>query len=531
MKSKIDRVMDEVKRAQTLFAEFSEDRVNRILDAIHIISISNLEKWARFAHEETGYGKIEDKVIKNKVAADDVYRYIRPMKTTGFISAKPEMGIYEVASPMGIVAAVIPSTNPTSTTIYKIMISLKARNGIVISPHPSAKNCIKATVDAISDAAVSAGAPKGIIGFIDEPSIEDTQYLMKHHLTNVILATGGIGLVRAAYSSGKPAYGVGPGNVPAFIERTADIRKAVKDVVAGKSFDWGTVCASEQSLIVDLPVAQKVKELLKQEGGYFVNEREKSQLEALVVDEKGNLNPKIVAKSPQVIAQMAGFEVPSGIKVLVVEENGVGREHPLTLEKLSPILTYFEEDGWEAGCRRCIEVLKYGGLGHTLCLHSQDLNVIREFALKKPAFRILVNTPGTHGAIGYTTNLPPALTLGCGALGNNITSDNITPLHLMDVKRVAFETKPISSKEPISLKPLVPPIEIHGYEYKKSMEEISFASKAPEKEAFNAPYDFVSEEDVRKAKKENRRIKIHSKTIITPSAKELGENWHIFERS
>lgn len=530
MKSQIDRIMEETKRAQTFFSEFSEEKVNRIIDAIHKVSMSNLEKWARFAHEETGYGKIEDKFIKNRVAAEDVYKYIKPMKTTGFISAKPEMGIYEVASPMGIVAAVIPSTNPTSTAIYKILISLKARNGVVISPHPFAKNCIKAVVEALSDAAVSAGAPKGIIGFIDEPSIEDTQYLMKHHLTNVILATGGLGLVRAAYSSGKPAYGVGPGNVPAFIERTSNLQKAVKDVVAGKSFDWGTVCASEQSLIVDLLVAPKVKELLKNEGCYFVNQREKAQLEALMVDEKGNLNPKIVAKSPQVIANMAGFEVPANIKVLVVEESGVGREHPLTLEKLSPVLTYFEEDGWEAGCRRCIEVLKYGGLGHTLCLHSQDLNVIREFALKKPAFRILVNTPGTHGAIGFTTNLPPAMTLGCGALGNNITSDNITPLHLMDIKRIAFEVKSITTKEPISLKPLISPLEIYGYDYKQKKKEEDFSPKAPEKEAFDSPFDFVSEEDVRKAKKENRQIKIHSKTIITPSAKELGENWHIFEK-
>jgi len=280
---------------------------------------------------------------------------------------------------------------------------------------------------------------------------------MKHHLTNVILATGGLGLVRAAYSSGKPAYGVGPGNVPAFIDRSANLQKAVKDVVAGKSFDWGTVCASEQSLIVDLAVAEKVREYLKQEGCYFVNQREKTQLESLMVDEKGNLNPKIVAKSPQVIAEMAGFELPQNIKVLIVEENGVGREHPLTLEKLSPVLTYFEEDGWEAGCYRCIEVLKYGGLGHTLCLHAQDLNVIRQFALRKPAFRILINTPGTHGAVGFSTNLPPALTLGCGALGNNITSDNITPLHLMDIKRVAFETKPVTTKEVIILKPLITP--------------------------------------------------------------------------
>ncbi len=529
MKSQIDRVMEETKRAQTLFADFSEEKVNRVLEAIHTVSMSNLEKWARFAHEETGYGKIEDKVIKNKLASEDVYRYILPMKTTGFISAKPEMGIYEVASPMGIVAAVIPSTNPTSTTIYKTLISLKSRNGIVISPHPNAKNCIKAVVDALSDAAASAGAPRGIIGYISDPTIEDTQYLMKHHLTNVILATGGLGLVRAAYTSGKPAYGVGPGNVPAYIDRSANLQKAVKDVVAGKSFDWGTVCASEQSLIVDLPVAEKVKESLKQEGCYFVNSREKTQLESLMVDEKGNLNPKIVAKSPQVIAQMAGFEVPPKIKVLIVEENEVGREHPLTLEKLSPVLTYFEEDGWEAGCNRCIEVLKYGGLGHTLCIHAQDLNVIRQFALRKPAFRILVNTPGTHGAVGFSTNLPPALTLGCGALGNNITSDNITPLHLMDIKRVAFETKPVTTKEIVSLRPLVTPEEINGYEIRGTRD--GGASKAPAKEVEDGVYDFVSEDDVRRASRENRRIKIHSKTIITPSARELGETLRIFEKS
>jgi len=529
MSGHIDRILEEVHRAQTLFAEFSEEKVDRIIDAIHNASMPNLEKWARMAHEETGYGKTEDKTVKNRFAAEDVYKYIRTMRTTGFISSNPASGIYEVAVPMGIVAAVIPSTNPTSTAIYKIMISLKARNGIVLSPHPFAKLCIKAVADALHDAAVDAGAPRGIIGIIPDPKIEDTQALMKHRLTNVILATGGLGLVRAAYSSGKPAYGVGPGNVPAFIERTADIRKAVKDVVLGKSFDWGTICASEQTVIVDLPVAEKARELFKAEGCHFVSAAEKALLEELVVDKNGNLNPKIVAKSPFVIASMAGFEVPRATKALIVPENGVGKDHPLTLEKLSPILTWFEEDGWEAGCRRCIDILKYGGLGHTMSLHTQDMNVVREFALKKPAFRILVNTPSTLGAIGYTTNLPPALTLGCGALGNNITSDNITPLHLIDRKRVAIETRSLSSKEPISMKPLVtepltsPAAPARG---RYGAGKIS----APFKEEFNGPYDFVSEADVREAYEEKRRIKIHAKTIITPSAKELGENLNIFEK-
>jgi acetaldehyde dehydrogenase (acetylating) len=534
MKSEIERILEEVHRAEVLFSEFSEEKVNRILDSMHSVCMSNLEKWARMAHEETGYGKIEDKVIKNRFAAEDVYKYIKPMKTSGFISGDPALGIYEVAVPMGIVAAVIPSTNPTSTAIYKIMISIKSRNGIVVSPHPFAKNCIKTVADAMHDAAVDAGAPRGIIGVISNPTIEDTQALMRNRLTNVILATGGLGLVRAAYSSGKPAYGVGPGNVPAFIEKTADIRKAVKDVVLGKSFDWGTICASEQSLIVDLAVAPKVRELLIDEGCYFVSETEKTLLEALVVDSGGNLNPKIVAKSPQVIARMAGFEVPSGIKVLIAEEKGVGRDYPLTLEKLSPILSYFEEDGWEAGCRRCIEILKYGGLGHTMCLHSQDIHVIREFALKKPAFRILVNTPGTLGAIGYTTNLPPSLTLGCGALGNNITSDNITPLHLIDRKRIAVETRSLNSKEPVSLKPIITGQDVESFSAAKQTRKNSRMGANEEQAPFNSaadpPYDFVSEDDVKKARDEKRRIKIHSKTIITPSARELGENLHIFDK-
>ena len=453
----VDRVVAGVRRAQALFAEFSQEAVDKVVDALHEACMPHLERWARMAHEETGYGTVADKTLKNRISAEDVYRYIRPMKTVGFISANPAQGLYEVASPMGVVAAVIPSTNPTSTAIYKVMIALKARNGIVLSPHPAAKACIGAVASALHDAAAAAGAPRGIIGILAEPSIEDTQTLMRHPGVNVILATGGMGLVNAAYSSGKPAYGVGPGNVPAFIERTAPPVKAARDVIAGKSFDWGTVCASEQSVIVDLPIAESVKQAFREAGGHFVSDREKALLEALVVDKSGHLNAKVVGRSPQAIAEMAGFSVPGSVKALLVPEDGVGRDYPLTLEKLSPILSYFEADGWEAGCRRCIEVLTYGGLGHTLCLHTQDLEVVRQFALRKPAFRILINTPGTHGAVGYSTNLPPAMTLGCGALGNNITSDNITPLHLMDRKRVAFETRSVTADKAIPMPPLVKP--------------------------------------------------------------------------
>ncbi len=542
----VDRAVNQVRQAQQAYAEFSQEQVDKVIAAMHQACMTNLEKWAHMAHEETGYGTVADKIVKNRFGADDVYRYIRPMKTVGFISADPAQGVYEVASPMGVVAAVIPSTNPTSTAIYKILISLKARDGIVLSPHPAAKGCIKAVADAMHDAAVAAGAPRGIIACLPNPSIQDTQALMKHPGTNVILATGGMGLVNAAYSSGKPSYGVGPGNVPAFIERTAALRKAVKDVLTGKSFDWGTICASEQSVIVDAPLADRAKDEFTRWGGYFVSEREKALLEVLMVDKNGALNPKVVGRSPQVIGQMAGFSVPDGVRALLVPEEGVGREYPLSLEKLSPVLSYYVAEGWEAGCLRCIEVLKYGGLGHTLCLHTQDVEVIRQFALRKPVFRILINTPGTHGAIGYTTNLPPAMTLGCGALGNNITSDNITPLHLMDRKRVAYEVRPATDEKAVPLPPLVklghgledaaarfvaqkfgssPPPAGQGAA-RRGANAVAAPVNAPREDTL----DFVSEADVRAAMRAGRKLRINAKTLLTPSARELGDAERIFER-
>jgi acetaldehyde dehydrogenase (acetylating) len=539
--AEVDRIVNSVRQAQALFSEFSQEQVDKVLDAMHAACMPNLEKWARMAHEETGYGTVADKVLKNRFGAEDVYRYVRPMKTVGFISADPGQGIYEVASPMGVVAAVIPSTNPTSTAIYKVLISLKARNGIVLSPHPSAKSCIKAVADVLHDAAVAAGAPRGLIACLPSPSIQDTQALMRHHGVNVILATGGMGLVNAAYSSGKPAYGVGPGNVPAFIERTAALRKAVKDVIAGKSFDWGTICASEQAVIVDRPLAEKARQEFEAAGGYFASVKEKALLEALMVDREGRLIPRVVGKPPQAIAAMAGFSVPDGVKAILVPDEGVGPEFPLTLEKLSPVLSYFEADGWEAGCLRCIEVLKYGGLGHTLCLHTQDLEVIRQFALKKPVFRIIINSPGTHGAIGYTTNLPPSMTLGCGALGNNITSDNITPLHLIDRKRVAFETRPVTDEKPVPLPPLMRPDDGLEEAARRFVAQ-KMGSPGPAQRAganasatpprsIEGPVDFVSEAEVRAALKEGRTIRVHAKTLFTPSARELGDSHRIFEKT
>lgn len=538
--TQVDRILQTVREAQRAYAGYSQEQVDRILDAMNEASVPLADQWARLAVEETGFGRVEDKVTKNLFASRDVYRYIRPMQTVGFIEVDAASAIYEVAQPMGIVAAIVPSTNPTSTAIYKTMVSLKARNGVVHSPHPAARRCIAAVVNTLHDAAVKAGAPRGIVGVLEEPTIEDTQALMAHRETNVILATGGMGLVRAAYASGKPAYGVGPGNVPAFIERTATVDKAVRDVIAGKSFDWGTICASEQSVIVDEPVADEARRLFGDHGGYFADDKEKALLEAAMVSPDGHVNPKIVGKSPQAIASLAGFSVPASTRVLLVKMEGVGRDHPLSMEKLSPVLCWYVEDGWEDGCKRCIEILRYGGLGHTLSVHTRDLEVVRQFALHKPAFRIIVNSPSTHGAIGYTTNLPPSMTLGCGALGNNITSDNITPLHLIDRKRIAMETRPLEGETNDPLPPLVSQKDRVAsaakafVEDRMSRKDVSArtgrAVSAVPAAGGDLPVDFVSEQDVRKAMQEGRKVLIHSGTLLTPLARELGEEHQIFER-
>jgi len=540
--SQVDRILASVKQAQRALAAFSQEQVDRVLEALHEAALPLCSRWARMAHEETGFGRIEDKTTKNLFAARDVYRYIRPMRTVGFLEADPAAGIYEVAEPMGVVAAVIPSTNPTSTAVYKIMVSLKSRNGVVLSPHPAARICIKAVADVLHDAAVRAGAPRGIVACLENPTIEETQALMRHPLTNVILATGGTGLVRAAYASGKPAYGVGPGNVPAFIERTASVEKAVRDVIAGKSFDWGTVCASEQSVIVDAPLAAEARACFEANGGRFASPKEKDLLEALMVRE-GHVNPAIVGRSPHAIAAMAGFSVPEETRVLLVEMEGVGSRHPLSMEKLSPVLCWYVEDGWEAACARCIEILEYGGMGHTLGLHTTDLEVVRRFALRKPVFRVVVNSPTTHGAIGYTTNLPPSLTLGCGALGNNITSDNITPLHLLDRKRVAFEARPLPEEDPVPMKPLVSRADrledaartfLEGKLSRGTGEAGRRRSpSAPPRPGAGGdpPLDFVSEAEVREALRGGRRLRIHSGTLVTPLARELGEQHRLFDKA
>ncbi len=430
--------------AQKTFARFSQEAVDKVVAEIAAACAENSVMLAKMAAEETGFGVWQDKVLKNMLGSTMTYEHIKNLKTVGFIKEDKENGIYEVGVPMGVVAALIPSTNPTSTTMYKALISVKAGNAIVISPHPNAKNCIIKTAEIIESAAERAGAPNGLIQCITLPTMEATDALLKHRDVGIILATGGEAMVRAAYSSGNPALGVGPGNGPAYIEKTADIKAAVHRIIDSKTFDNGTICASEQSIVTEYCIEDKVIEELKAQGGYFLTDAESDQLAGFILRANGTMNPKIVGKSAAKIAAMAGISIPDGTKVLISRQTAVGRNIPYSREKLCPILAFYVEDNWESACRRCIEILNNEGAGHTMTIHSEDEQVIREFALQKPVSRLLVNTPGALGGVGATTNLAPALTLGCGAVGGSATSDNVGPLNLMNIRRVAYGVKELA---------------------------------------------------------------------------------------
>jgi len=432
------------KEAQLKFKSYSQEQVDKIVKAMAETGYRESERLAKMACEETGFGKWQDKKLKNEFASKTVYESIKDLKTVGVIARYPEKKIVEIAEPMGVVAALIPSTNPTSTAFFKTLISIKTRNAIVASPHPHAVRCTIEAMRLMAEVAEREGAPQGLIAYMTTVTLEGTNELMRHKDVAVILATGGTQMVRAAYSSGKPAYGVGPGNVPAFIERTANIKKAVADIISGKLFDYGTLCSTESAMIVDKPIREQVIQECKKLGAYFVNAEEKAKLEKIVVLPKSQINPEIVGKPATFIAHKAGIDVPPETTVLIAELTGVGPDHPLSMEKLSPILSFYTEDGWLDACLRCIELLEFGGIGHTLVIHSHDENVIMKFALEKPALRILVNTQSALGAVGYTTALDPSLTLGPGTLGGSIISENVTARHLMNIKRLAYETRPIN---------------------------------------------------------------------------------------
>ncbi|MDD2458388.1 MAG: acetaldehyde dehydrogenase (acetylating) [Eubacteriales bacterium] len=425
------------KKAQQELSGKPQADVDRICRSISTAGVRNARRLAEMAVEETGFGIVDDKVIKNIFASRMVFDRVKDMKTIGEISRDDTLGVRSFAIPVGVVAGLIPSTNPTSTALFKAIIAIKAGNAIVFSPHPNAQRCILQTVKVIRQAIIEAGGNEDLVGCITIPTIQATDNLMRHPDTAMILATGGAAMVRAAYSSGTPAIGVGPGNGPAFIERTADLRKAVRQILESKTFDNGTVCASEQSVICETDMKDAVKAELVRQGAYFLTTDQARKLGKFILRGDGTMNPQVVGRSVQVIARLAEIDVPAEARVLIAEEDGVGRGHPYSNEKLAPILAFYCEENYQKVCERCQEILHYEGAGHTFIIHTQDTAIVDYFAKSIPVSRIVVNSPGALGGIGGTTGLFPSLTLGCGAIGGSATSDNVGPMNLLNLRHVA----------------------------------------------------------------------------------------------
>jgi acetaldehyde dehydrogenase (acetylating) len=562
------------RQAQAALGELSQGQIDAIVEAMAAAATAHADPLARLAVEETTYGNVADKIQKNLFGSKQVYEFIRPMKTVGVVRRDDEKKVVEIAEPFGVVAAIVPSTNPTSTAIYKILISIKARCAIVISPHPSAARCITRTAEVMYDAGRKAGLPDGAVAWLTTITLEGTQELMRQREIAVILATGGMGLVRAAYSAGKPAYGVGPGNAPCYIEQSADVAKAASDIIFGKAFDFGVLCSSPNSVVVDEAIEGEARRQFQAHGGHFLSDAEGELLAKALVTPQRLPNPALVGKSATFIAEKVGLKVPPATRVLIVPLKGVGRDYPLSIEKLCPVLSYYIVQDWREGCERCKEILRYGGMGHTMSIHSRNEPVILEFGLKKPAFRICVNTPATLGAIGFTTGLDPAMTLGCGGFGGNITSDNISPRHLLNIKRLAYETKPVTvgasgagqgatgvtgaaTRLPqVASKPAPEPIpadtltrRIDAFLASRGLNAgAGGGSAAPSAVGGNTPLApaplapgaapgaaaapkpaaFVCEEDVRNAVKAGQKILVGEKTIITPAARDAGEAFKVF---
>jgi len=425
------------KEAQAKLATFSQDALNAICRAMAQAGVKDSLRLAKMANEETGFGRVEDKVIKNRFGSDGVWQAIKDIPCIGVISEDPANGLMDIGVPMGVIAGIIPSTNPTSTVFYKSLISIKAGNAIVFSPHPSARQCTIEAARLMATAAEAAGCPSGAISCLEMSTMAATSELMKHSDIALILATGGGAMVKAAYSSGNPAIGVGPGNGPAYIERTADIRLAVKRILDSKCFDNGTICASEQSVVTEDCIRDQVIAEFKRQGAYFLNDSEKAKVGGILMRSSGTMNPAIVGKSPQYIAKLAGITVGDDVRVLIAFETEVGDKIPYSKEKLCPVLGFYTQPDWQGACDLCIKILLHEGAGHTMTIHSSDEAVIREFALKKPVSRLLVNTPAALGGVGATTALMPSFTLGCGAVGGSSSSDNIGPRNLINIRRMA----------------------------------------------------------------------------------------------
>ena len=432
------------KIATEQIAEYTEEQIDRILQNMARVASENAVMLAKMAVEETGFGKVEDKTYKNHLASKLLYNAIKDMKTIGVISEDKAAQVIDIATPVGLLMGIVPSTNPTSTAIFKSMIAIKARNAIVFSPHPSAAKCTMKAAMLMNEAAIAAGAPANIIGCISMPTIDATNALMKAKEVAMIIATGGPGMVRASYSAGKPALGVGAGNCPAYIEKTADVKKAVSNILASKTFDYGTICASEQSIIAEQCNREEVVSELKKQGGYFMSPEETKKVCGLLFKPgTHDMNAKFVGRSPQVIAEAAGICIPEGTRVLIGEQQGVGPEYPLSYEKLTSVLAFYTAKDWHEACELCIALLQ-NGIGHSMSIHTEDRDMVMKFAAK-PSSRILVNTGSTQGATGASTGLVPSFTLGCGTWGGSSVSENVSPLHLINIKRVAFGIKDCST--------------------------------------------------------------------------------------
>ena len=431
-------LVEKAKAAQQELAQKSQAEVDAIVASIAKAGVRNAERLAQMANEDTGFGKVSDKVIKNIFGSQMVYEHIKDMKTIGILDRDEANKTYTIAAPVGVIAGLIPSTNPTSTAFYKSEISIKAGNAIVFSPHPSALRSISEAIKVIRQAIAEAGGNENLVSCISLPTMQATDNLMKHPDVALILATGGSAMVRAAYSSGTPAIGVGPGNGPAYIEKTADLPLAVKRIMDSKTFDYGTICASEQSVVCDDDMAEAVQKEMEKQGAYFLTDEERLKLGKYILRANGTMNPAIVGKSPQVIGELAGINVPASAKVIVAKEDGIGKGHPYSNEKLAPILAFYTAPDYKEIAKLCDEILRYEGAGHTFSMHTKDDKMVEYFAERMPASRIIINSPSALGGIGASTALMPALTLGCGAIGGSATSENVGPMNLLNLKHVAY---------------------------------------------------------------------------------------------
>jgi acetaldehyde dehydrogenase (acetylating) len=573
----VQEVRTKVEAAWKAFQKyrtFSQQQIDAIVEHVAATARKHARRLAELAVEETGMGKADDKLAKNLLSADILPRTMRGMRTVGIIREDAEKKVVEFAVPMGVVAAILPTTNPTSTAIYKILIALKAGNAILLSPHPRARRCTCETASLLAKAAEEAGAPEGTVQCATTATLESTQELMRHKRTSVILSTGGSGIVRAAYSSGKPAFGVGPGNVPVLVDTSADIPEAVARVVAGKSFDYGTVCSSEQTIVAEESLRDRIIAELKKRQAFLCDPKQSEALtRVLLVPPNWGVNPQCVGQAPGKIAKMAGFDVPPDTSILVVEIKGVGREHPMSAEKLSPVLSLLFVKDFDAALCACEGILRFGGLGHTCVIHAKDESHIRQYGARMPAMRVLVNTSAPQGSTGITANVFPAMTLGCGAIAGNITGDNIGPQHLINIKRLAYEVrkaeeafeKPTASassprpatmaaaaggdvgaaverwlerkgiavtspteevvdrflrgrkSQPANAAPACPVCPAPGAEVAAPQ-----PAEAPKPAAPPVPIsDFVCENDVRTAINRGQKIYIGPKTIVTPAARDL----------